>query len=91
MAYGSSAVQGSISFVITETVLESLEDAEATALSVAGHAFPGQVNVIHMVYTLSATNPDAQDPAFNWKTLADWKLLIPADVFIDASTYEVLL
>lgn len=79
---------GNPQVVVTETVLESLEDNEAITLSEAAHAFPGQVEVVHVVYTLA---PDGgQNPVFNWKTLADWKMLIPADTFVDASTYEVI-
>ncbi len=77
--------------VITEQVLESLSDAEAVTLSGCASAFAGPQDVYHMVETLDLKHPGDQDPVFNFKSLADWKLLIPADRFIDLRTFEVLV
>lgn len=79
---------GQPDIVVTEDVLTSLSDAEAVTLHNACDAFSGQQTIAHLVTTL---DPEArQDPAFNWKTLAEWKTLLPDSVMINAVTGEVL-
>lgn len=68
---------GNLDWGITDSVLESLTDAECLQLSTAGHNFC--TNVAHLVVT---TRPGNQ-PGYNWKTLEEWKVLIPADTFIE--------
>ena len=64
--------------------MTSLEDAECLQLAADMAAFPGAAQpIVHIVSTLQAQGQD-------WKTLADWKLLIPSDTWIDARTGEVL-
>lgn len=86
-----TAILGNPQIVITEQVLESLSNAEAITFSGCCSAFAGPQDVYHLVETLHSTNPGAQDPTFNLKSLADWKLLIPVDRFIDVRTFEILL
>ena len=69
---------------LSESVLESLTDAEAVNASGIAHQYC--TNVAHYVVTLREGN----QPGYNWKSLADWKLLIPIDSFIEAGTFRVL-
>ena len=80
------AVNGNPQIIVSESVMESLTDTEAIQLDADMNAFAGQQKVAHMVYPLA----ENQDPDYNWKSLADWKLLIPGAVWIDARTGEVL-
>lgn len=83
-----AAVGGNPQIVVTEDILPGLTDTEAQDMAAACQTFGGQQTVAHLVTTLQ---PDAvQDTDYNWKTLADWKLLIPSDIFVDAVTGEVL-
>ena len=45
------------------------------------------IQVIHFVSTLSGAN---SVPDYNWKTLADWKALLPADTFVQLEGQVVL-
>ena len=74
----------SVDWVVTESVLESLNDTEAGKSAAESNSLG--TDVAHLVYTLQA----GQLAGFNWKTLADWKTLIPGDTFIEAGTYRVL-
>ena len=69
---------------LSESVLESLTDAEATSASSVAHQFC--TNVAHYIVTLR----DGNQPGYNWKSLEDWKLLIPTDTFIEAGTHRML-
>jgi hypothetical protein len=73
-----------IEWTLSESVIESLTDGEVLAgsndLNIIG------INVVHFVHTLRSN----QDAGYNWKTLEDWKTLIPGDTFIEAGTYRVL-
>jgi hypothetical protein len=83
-----SVIGGNPQIVVSEDVIGTLSDAEAIQFAADCQKWGGQQTVVHLVTTL---DPDAsQDPGYNWKTLADWKLLIPSDIFIDAVTGEVL-
>jgi len=84
-----AAVSGNPQIIVTETVMESLTDAEAVQLDADMNAFSGQQKTAHLVYTLD-DDPATQDSGYNWKVLADWKLLIPGAAWIDASKGEVL-
>ena len=69
---------------VSESVLESLTNAEAAGAASIAHEFC--VAVAHYV----VTTRDGNQPGYNWQTLAEWKLLIPADTFIEAGTFRVL-
>lgn len=73
-----------IEWVVSESVLESLTDTEATDASADASAIGN--NTVHFVYTLRVN----QLAGFNWKTLEDWKTLIPGDTFVEAGSYRVL-
>ncbi len=79
---------GNPQIVVTEDVMTSLEDAECIALAGYCQAWGGQQEVVHLVSTLQPGG--SQDPVFNWKSLVDWKALIPGDTWIDARTGDVL-
>jgi len=83
-----TAVGGNPQIVVTEDVMAGLSDAEAIALDGDCQAWGGQQTVVHLVTTLAPGR--AQDAAYNWKTLAQWKALIPSAIWIDAVTGEVL-
>lgn len=72
--------------VLTESVLESLTDAECVDLSNYLNSLKNHGQIIHYV----VTDREGKNPGFNWKTLSDWKTLIPADTFCEAHTYKVL-
>jgi hypothetical protein len=79
------------SFMITELVLECLSDAECTQLSTFLHNLTD--TVVHIV----ALRDDAKQASghqdatgWNWKSAAEWKALLPNDVFIQAGTWVVL-
>lgn len=72
--------------VISEAVIESLSDAEALDGSSDAHIIGDAV--AHFVYTLRPSGN--QEAGFNWKTLEDWKALIPGDTFVEAGSYRVL-
>ncbi len=64
--------------VVTERVLSSLEDSEATFLS-------GQIRTMNVVKAtgtvlhLEEPPPREVDLSFNWHTAAEWKALLPND------------
>jgi len=76
---------GQVAWAFSESLIESLTDAEAAQ----GSGFLHQVanNVGHLV----VTTRDGQTPGeFNWKSLQEWKALLPNDIFVEAGTYAVL-
>ena len=73
--------------ILTEDVLPALFDAEATQLSVDYRTYSPVPQIVHYVTT---TRPGQTPGEFNWKTLSEWKTLLPNDVFIEAGTYQVL-
>lgn len=72
---------------ITEDVLTVLDDDECVELSNGLHAFSPATAIIHLV---SVRQEQGQNPAYNWKALADWKALLPADTFVAIGSQEVL-
>lgn len=65
--------------IVTESVLESLRDAEAQALSADLRTMLARSGtLIHYVIPILPS----QDPGYNWKTLEAWKALLPADTFV---------
>ena len=74
---------GMLDIVLTEDVLEAWNDADCKAISTYCHQLAPVVQ--HLVTTL--TN---QTIGGNWKTLEQWKALIPGDTFIEVGTYRVL-
>jgi SAM-dependent methyltransferase len=79
--------------VITENVLTVLSDAECTTLAGRARSLSGISRLIHLV---STTTPKRQrgdlslPPIYNWKSVAEWKALIPADTFVSLYTREIL-
>jgi len=73
-----------VDIAISEQVLPTLDDAEAVSLSADMHVLGLSTEVVHIVTTLGGR----QDPLFNWKTLSDWKRLLPDDTFI-SNRFEV--
>lgn len=71
---------------LSEFVLESLTDAECTAASQKLHAFSPTTRIIHCVVTIQPGNTSG----YNWKTLEQWKALLPADTFVEAGSWRVL-
>ena len=69
---------------LSESVLESLTDVEAQEVSSIAHQYCE--NVAHYVVTLREGN----QPGYNWKSLKEWKTLLPTDTFIEAGTFRVL-
>lgn len=75
-----------IEWVVTESVIESLTDAEV--LDGSNDAGIIGNNTVHFFYPLRPSGN--QLAGFNWKTLEDWKALVPGDTFVEARTYRVL-
>ncbi len=65
-------------WVITESVLESLRDAEAVAFADTLRAWG--TNLVHCVWPKDDRFP--QDAGYNWHTLAEWRALLGGDVFV---------
>lgn len=78
--------------VVTEDVMPCLSDAEALALDAACYGWTPNPNpVVHIVSTLREVRGENQgDLGFNWKTLSEWKALIPGSYWLHARTGEVL-
>lgn len=82
------AILGDIEIGVTESVLSSLSDAEILNISSwIDQTNPG-ITRVHLVTT--AGSGSSQNPAYNWHTLAEYKVLLPSDTFVDVSTWEVL-
>ena len=75
-----------IEWVVSESLIESLTDTEV----ISGSNDMGIIgnNSAHFFYPLRANGN--QLSGFNWKTLENWKLLIPDDTFVEAGSYRVL-
>ena len=74
------------SFMITEDVLPLLNDTECVQLSTHLHNLS---NVV--VHWVSLVEPESkQDPRLNWKTIEQWKALLPGDLFIQRSRSVLL-
>jgi hypothetical protein len=82
-------IGGNPHYVVTSDVVTSLDDTECLALHDACDAFGGQQTIVHTVKALDAI-PAAPRSSFNWKLLADWKLLIPDATWMDVMTGAVL-
>ena len=68
--------------VITERVLSSLEDSEAVFLSNqirTMNVIKSEGQVIHIE---NSQLPGVGDPPMNWKTLDQWKALLPNDIMV---------
>jgi len=78
--------QTKASFTITEDLLTILTDAECVQLSGFLHDF--STVVVHWVTLLDQGGN--QDPRLNWKSVAAWKALLPADLFVQRSGTVVL-
>lgn len=78
--------QNKASFVITEEVITILDDAEAQQLSTFLHNLSD--NVVHWTTVRNDKKlaDGNQDPRFNWHSIAEWKALLPGDLFIVAGT-----
>jgi hypothetical protein len=81
----ATALGGDPDWGLSESVLESLTDAEAQDISARVHSWTS-ATIAHFVVTLGGN----QDPGYNWKTLEDWKALLPSDTFIEAGSFRVL-
>jgi hypothetical protein len=77
---------GKFDWVITEDVLPILDDAECVILSNALRNFA--TNLAHWVSVMPSVGQG--DPRLNWKTLQDWKLLLPLDKVVQRGTALVI-
>lgn len=78
-----NALGGQIKTVFTDDLLDRISDAEAQAFSAAVHSFSEAVLVQHAV---GNPNPNRE----NAKGIQAWKAFLPADTFVDWTTYQVL-
>jgi hypothetical protein len=85
-------ILGDIEVGISEDVIATLSDAEALNISDWIDKINPGIDRIHLTSELIPAKlaSGRQDPAYNWKTLADWKLLLPGDTFVSLNTWEVL-
>ena len=72
--------------ILTESLLENFTDLEIPDLLNPIRTWVP--TFIHFVVTAQPTGQTANE--FNWKTLAEWKNLLPMDTFIEAGSYVVL-
>lgn len=71
-------------WVITESVLESLDDTEAVMLATGLRGWGA--SLVHVVLDTPEDVPlDGYNSGYNWKTLAEWKALLPADTILSFS------
>ena len=81
-------VLGSVDVAISENVATVLDDSEVTQIADWIDNVDSLSQVIHLVTELL---PDHnQNPVFNWKSLADWKALVPSHTWVSLNTWEVL-
>lgn len=71
--------------IFTEDMLTSLTDSECQQASQNAHQVSSG-RVSHLVTTLQFGG----GAGYNWKSLEEWKALIPADVFIEVESYRTL-
>lgn len=84
-----NAVGGSVDFIISELMLESLTDGQAQVASSQAHQADGAAQVYHLVIDRM---PQAAIDEHGWNihTLEEWKALIPADTFVSAIDFRVV-
>jgi hypothetical protein len=83
-----NAIGGSVDVIFSEDLLPCLEDNEAVIAS--GWANQLTSEVVHFVHCIDEIGEPDLTIDLNWKTLEEWKALIPADTFIAAGTYRML-
>lgn len=79
-----NALGGTIDLAITENVLSTLSDAEVLQLSDIMNQFA--TTAIH----LDTEPQDNQDPAYNWHTIDEYKIMLPGDTIVSVNTWRVL-
>jgi hypothetical protein len=73
--------------VITENVLTVLSDSECTTLASRARSIPGISRLIHLV----STTRNGNIPGYNWKSVSEWKTLLPLDIIVNLyQPHEVL-
>jgi hypothetical protein len=75
-----------IDWGLTENLAPGFDDAEV--LEASSDLDQICTQSVHLVPTLGLGND--QDPILNWKTLADWKALVPSHSWLEAGTYRLL-
>lgn len=75
--------QNKLDWAISEGMVESLSDVEVVAASGNMHDYAS--NVAHTFIPLDQAKFDSnrQDNRLNWKSLADWRVLLPNDYLIN--------
>ena len=73
--------------IFTEDLVTSLTDAECVQYS--GYAHTGNFGANRVIHLVTPAQPGNWGP-FNWKTLAQWKALLPNDYFISVNTFEMV-
>ena len=82
-------------WVISESMLESYEDAEMGSLASSAETLldpaEGLENIINLVYAvIDPANPGRSlDPVFNQKTIQEWKALRPDHSWVNLLNWEV--
>jgi len=77
---------GNPDVILTEEVITCLEDSETINLSQDLHFLCD--TIIHLTTELLPNN--LQDLSYNWKTLDDWKQLLPNDTLLSLNTWRVI-
>lgn len=82
---------GIVDLVVTMDVLSWLTDAEARAMSSRGNQLViGKVAHLTSVFDPILAQKPEPESAWNWKTLEDWKTLLPSDTLIERGSGRVL-
>lgn len=79
---------GDIDTGITEEVITTLTNTEVVTLASQIAQVNPAMQVIHL--TTERLPNNNQDPSYNWKSLAEWKALVPANTFVSLNTWQVL-
>lgn len=76
--------------IVSERVLTSLTDAEAVSFRNDLDEMRADPNGV-IIHIETPVSDGQQDPAMNWKSLADWKTLLPLDTIVRTGGREFLL
>lgn len=83
-----AGIFGNIQVAITEELITTLDDTEVVNLSFNIREVTDVVSVIHMTTELLPRT--IQDSRYNWKTIQQWKILLPDDIFVSLNTWQIL-
>jgi hypothetical protein len=82
-------IGSNFSVAISETVISTLTDQEAVDLSNDLRKVNRDIVVYHLE-VLRQDDSNSQDPGYNWKSLEEWKALLPNDFIISVHDFRMI-